>query len=446
MKIKMTPHNLFISLGLMALFLVQAPLQFIINKRPEHAEIVRVNPFKTLPPVDYLAQYLAGTLLGGFRPLIVDYLWMKTSDLQEDKKFEEIRTLLQLIALLQPRMQEVWTYNGWNMAYNISNQEETLEKQWDWINGSIKFMEEEGLKHNPDSHKIAFWIAFIYWNRIPQEPYFMEATVKKHGQDTFWLAAHYYQKAIELSEKHNPNATISYESLYAASRYYHSFELLKKEQFEEAIFELNNQMLYLDKSIKKYPVEINRLTSERNALNELLNIFKLEKELAAHRKGKGKDEQFFSLLTTVAKRYAQIIQVKFNIDFRPINQRVDMLLNESVSKTYELIDQGNFTGAQATGLTLIKNTQQLIPTDTQSPAYYFYEGLVLRFTDFNNIITNECLFRQAVRQNKLNEAAHYLKETIRLMEDYSQKYKVFDLSAELARARYLKNLGSSEQK
>ena len=58
--------------------------------------------------------------LGGFRGLIVNALWIRAGDLQEEGKYFEMVQLADWITKLEPTFVQVWLVQAWNMAYNIS--------------------------------------------------------------------------------------------------------------------------------------------------------------------------------------------------------------------------------------------------------------------------------------------------------------------------------------
>ena len=73
-------------------------------------------PLQNAPPL------LAFTTvaLGGFRGLISNLLWIRANDLQKDDKYFEAAQLAEWITDLEPHFAQVWVYQAWNMAYNIS--------------------------------------------------------------------------------------------------------------------------------------------------------------------------------------------------------------------------------------------------------------------------------------------------------------------------------------
>ena len=63
----------------------------------------------------------AGTLmLGRFRGLACDMLWVRADTAQEEGKFYESQALFGIITRIQPGFVQIWSYLSWNMAYNVA--------------------------------------------------------------------------------------------------------------------------------------------------------------------------------------------------------------------------------------------------------------------------------------------------------------------------------------
>jgi len=109
--------------------------------------------------------------LGGFRGLISNFLWMRASDLQQDDKFFEASQLATWITSLEPHFSQVWVFQGWNMAYNISvkfkeNAPGDYTDRWRWVQRGVELMRDEGLKYNPDDVLIFRELAWQFQHKI----------------------------------------------------------------------------------------------------------------------------------------------------------------------------------------------------------------------------------------------------------------------------------------
>ncbi|MCK4905521.1 hypothetical protein KAS42_04730 [bacterium] len=132
---------------------VQQRLRSIL---PEEATL------KKLPP----ELVFTTVLLGGFRGILVNLLWLRAQQLQDDGKYFELVQLSDWIGLLQPYLPTVWRFNAWNLSYNISVEFPTGEERWNWIYQGIKLLRDKGLKYTPDSAEIYQELAWIQYHKI----------------------------------------------------------------------------------------------------------------------------------------------------------------------------------------------------------------------------------------------------------------------------------------
>ncbi len=136
-------------------------LKFLNRTRAE-AGLTRTEPLENAPPV------LAFTTvaLGGFRGLISNYLWFRTTSLQYEGKFFETLSLASWITKLQPTFTTVWENQAWNMTYNISREFDNPTERWLWINSGIELLRDEALVYNPHEPSLYRELAWFYLDKI----------------------------------------------------------------------------------------------------------------------------------------------------------------------------------------------------------------------------------------------------------------------------------------
>lgn len=135
-----------------------------INRQREEYNLTVDLPLEDAPP----ELVLMTTALGGFRGLIVNYLWVRAMELQQEGNYFELVQLFDWIGKLQPRFETVWVYAGWNMAYNISVKLTTPSERWSWITRGIEILRDEGLRYNPGNASMYRELAWIYFHKIGQ--------------------------------------------------------------------------------------------------------------------------------------------------------------------------------------------------------------------------------------------------------------------------------------
>lgn len=145
-----------------ALLFGASTVQNSLNRDRAALGLTRVQPLENAPPV------LAFTTvaLGGFRGLISNMLWIRASQLQEEDKFFEMAQLADWITKLEPHFDQVWVYQAWNMAYNISVKFKDFSDRWRWVRRGISLLRDEGLQYNPDSVLIHRELAWFFQHKM----------------------------------------------------------------------------------------------------------------------------------------------------------------------------------------------------------------------------------------------------------------------------------------
>ncbi len=119
-------------------------------------------PLENAPPL--LA--FSTVALGGFRGLIANYLWVRANSLHLEGRYFETMTLAGWITQLQPRISDVWEYQAWNMAYNVSREFDEPEERWQWIDSGIRLLRDEALVYNPQEPDLYRELAWFYEDKF----------------------------------------------------------------------------------------------------------------------------------------------------------------------------------------------------------------------------------------------------------------------------------------
>lgn len=105
-------------------------------------------------------------VLGGFRGLLADILWLRASRLQEEGRFFELVQLADWITALEPESTEVWGFHAWNLAYNVSAIMADEEERWRWVMNGISLLRDEGLRNNPADSRLYFELGWLYQHKV----------------------------------------------------------------------------------------------------------------------------------------------------------------------------------------------------------------------------------------------------------------------------------------
>lgn len=152
--------------GLIALALLllvgSAVVQRDLNRVRGALGLTRVEPLKNAPPV----LVFTTVVLGGFRGLIANALWVRAIELQDQDKFFEMVQLADWITKLQPRMTTVWVVMAWNMSYNISIKFSDPADRWAWVKRGIELVRDQALVYDPNEVELYRELAWHFQHKM----------------------------------------------------------------------------------------------------------------------------------------------------------------------------------------------------------------------------------------------------------------------------------------
>ncbi|MCK4873142.1 MAG: hypothetical protein KAS72_10490 [Phycisphaerales bacterium] len=127
----------------------------------EHQLTYTTEAAEGLPP-----EVAVAIAMGALRGVAVDFLWIRANRLKESGKFYEAMQLSTWITKLQPRFPKVWTFQAWNMAYNISVATHTDVERWQWVEAGIRLLREQGIPRNPNDMDLHRELAWIFLHKV----------------------------------------------------------------------------------------------------------------------------------------------------------------------------------------------------------------------------------------------------------------------------------------
>jgi hypothetical protein len=136
----------------------------VLNRERGALGITRIEPLENAPPM--LA--LTTQVLGGFRGLIANALWIRSTQLQEDGKYFEMVQLADWITKLEPHITTVWTVQAWNMAFNISVKFPNHADRWRWVQRGIELLRDDAIRYNPDQPGLYGDLAWMFQFKMGQ--------------------------------------------------------------------------------------------------------------------------------------------------------------------------------------------------------------------------------------------------------------------------------------
>lgn len=115
---------------------------------------------ETLPPGEF-----AGTLmLGGFRGVACDLLWLRAVSAKEGGRFYESVALAEGITQVQPHFVDVWMHLAHDLAYNIAHEADGEDGRWAWFVAGAR-ANARGVERNPGTERVLRHLAWIFHHR-----------------------------------------------------------------------------------------------------------------------------------------------------------------------------------------------------------------------------------------------------------------------------------------
>ena len=171
----------------------------------------------TLGDVDPSSSAMNLVLLG-LRGPAASLLHLKAIEYQEHKQWAKLRTTVDSIILLQPHYVQIWKFQGWNLAYNVSREWDRVDDRFYWVKEGIKFLRRGAaindtipiLEHNVGdviekkmgiSDEKKFFREFFVHD--PDEKFRDQVTgingpdvaINKEGKDSYLVARDHYMSA-----------------------------------------------------------------------------------------------------------------------------------------------------------------------------------------------------------------------------------------------------------
>ena len=103
----------------------------------------------TLGDVDPASATMNLVLLG-MRGIAGSVLWMQADEQKRMKNWSELEQTVESIIKLQPRFLQVWKYQSWNLAFNVSAECDAVEDRFFWVKKGAKFL-IRGTEQNEDA-------------------------------------------------------------------------------------------------------------------------------------------------------------------------------------------------------------------------------------------------------------------------------------------------------
>lgn len=100
----------------------------------------------TLGDID-LSSAAANLVLLGLRGMAATVLHQNAISYQGRKDWAKLKSTVESILRLQPHYVEVWKFQGWNLAFNVSREWDRVDDRFYWVKEGLKFL-QKGTRRN----------------------------------------------------------------------------------------------------------------------------------------------------------------------------------------------------------------------------------------------------------------------------------------------------------
>jgi hypothetical protein len=104
-------------------------------------------------------------VLGGLRCVAANLLWTEAIEMQKEHDWTNLEVVVKSIVKLEPHFISVWTFQGWNLAYNVSVEWDQVSDKYYWIKQGIKFL-RNGTEVNEHSPELRWDTGWTYFHKI----------------------------------------------------------------------------------------------------------------------------------------------------------------------------------------------------------------------------------------------------------------------------------------
>lgn len=161
-----------------------------------------------------LGQGLVVGVLGGFRAILADFLWIRTNTIWERRDRTKLDAMIRLVTTLDPRPEFFWINGSRMIAYDVPNWRIREEGGYDAVPesrqqaidleqaGQAFDLIDEALEFHPDRAKLYLEKGQIYLNRLKDDANAAKWFLKASRQDDApYFAARIYAELLRKQGK-----------------------------------------------------------------------------------------------------------------------------------------------------------------------------------------------------------------------------------------------------
>ena len=101
----------------------------------------------------------------GMRNIAATLLWKKANDYKMREDWTAFSATAEQIIKVQPNFPTVWTYQGWNLSYNISAEFDDYRDRYFWVMKGVRFL-QDGIAYNEAAPQLIKYLGWVISQKI----------------------------------------------------------------------------------------------------------------------------------------------------------------------------------------------------------------------------------------------------------------------------------------
>ncbi len=101
----------------------------------------------------------------GMRNIAATLLWKKANDYKMREDWTAFSATAEQIIKVEPNFPTVWTYQGWNLSYNISAEFDDYRDRYFWVMKGVRFL-QDGIAYNETAPQLIKYLGWVISQKI----------------------------------------------------------------------------------------------------------------------------------------------------------------------------------------------------------------------------------------------------------------------------------------
>lgn len=205
----------------------------------------------TIGQIDTGSFMLKLALLGGARGVAANVLWTRAIELQKMHEWDKLDQTVNMITKLQPHFLAIWTFQSWNLAYNVSVEWDDPADKYEWIKRGIMFA-REGVENNKRSPDLLWDTAWTYYHKLgfADEAIILRKILREDTDEDFKLDPLRYDDE-RIRTTLNDNFQLGHRWFTRAVRLVDAGESRLEEGVRAADVTLDTNVQYVDAPVQR---------------------------------------------------------------------------------------------------------------------------------------------------------------------------------------------------